>query len=55
MVLNPEKPPRQRPGFRWEWRDGCTCTACPWLPNCRGRDTEHWIEVKIARHEETVK
>jgi hypothetical protein len=42
-------PPRQRPGYRWERREGCSCRSCPWKGNCKGEDTEHWIEVKEER------
>ena len=40
------KAPRKRPGFRWEWREGCDCKSCPWKGACKGEDTPHWREVK---------
>src|ERR1700679_3731279 len=45
MLLH-DKPPRQRLGFRWEWREGCQCEKCPWKGNCKGEDTPHWREVR---------
>ena len=38
-------PPQNRPGFRWEWRDGCDCENCPWRGNCKGQTRPHWIEI----------
>lgn len=46
MALNPQKLPKKRDGFRWEWRDGCDCKFCPWKGNCLGETRPHWIEVK---------
>lgn len=45
-MTDASKPPKKRPGFRWEFRDGCECETCPWLPDCRGRTSPLWIEVK---------
>lgn len=45
-MIDPARPPRKRPGYRWEYRTGCQCTSCPWKGNCRGEDTPHWREVK---------
>lgn len=41
----PRKPPKARPGYRWEWREGCRCASCPWKGNCLGETWEHWREV----------
>lgn len=46
MAIDPARPPKKRPGFRWEYREGCQCQSCPWKGNCRGEDTPHWIEIK---------
>jgi hypothetical protein len=46
MPVSKNRPPKNRDGYRWEWRDGCDCENCPWCGNCRGETWEHWIEVK---------
>lgn len=28
MPLDRNNPPRDRAGYRWEWRDGCRCAWC---------------------------
>lgn len=45
-MIDPSRPPKKRPGFRWEYRTGCQCKSCPWKGNCRGEDTPHWIQIK---------
>lgn len=39
-------PPPLRPGFRWEYREGCRCATCPWKGNCLGETRPRWIEVR---------
>jgi len=45
-LLNRKKPPKKRPGFSWEWRDGCRCVWCFWKGSCSGETRPHWIEVR---------
>lgn len=47
-MLSKLKPPKDRPGFKWKWRQGCDCKSCPWKGNCLGEDTPYWVEVKNA-------
>lgn len=44
------KKPKDRPGFHWEQRDGCSCKTCPWKGNCLGETWPHWIEIKDSPH-----
>ena len=61
MSLDRKRPPRKRPGYRWEWREGCGglndpgCAECPWLGSCKGEDCPYWVEVKTPkmRHNKT--
>src|SRR5216683_5722215 len=46
--MSPDKPPKARIGYRWEYRTGCDCKSCPWKGNCKGEDWPHWIEVKMV-------
>jgi len=41
-----KRKPKDRPGFKWEYRAGCDCLNCPWKGNCMGGDRPHWIEQK---------
>lgn len=47
-MIDPARPPKARPGYRWEWREGCDCKTCPWKGNCLGETREHWREVPDA-------
>ncbi len=39
--------PKDRPGFKWEYRNTCECSSCPWKGKCKAEDDfQHWIEVK---------
>lgn len=38
---------KDRPGYKWEYREGCNCINCPWKGNCKGKDWPHWIEIKL--------
>ncbi len=41
------KPTRKaKPGYKWEYRQGCKCENCPWKGNCIGETYPHWVEVK---------
>lgn len=44
MAISDRKP-KNRPGYRWEYRTGCDCPNCPWGKTCVGRTVPHWIEV----------
>ena len=47
-MVDRDKPPKARSGFRWVYRRGClkTC-ACPWRERgCAGQNWPHWIEVR---------
>jgi hypothetical protein len=46
MRPSPDRPPRKRRGFRWEFREGCQCKTCPWKGNCLGETWPHWREIK---------
>ncbi len=37
--------PKDRPGFEWQYHEGCNCKACPWKGHCRGEDWPHWKEA----------
>jgi hypothetical protein len=50
MTIRARKP-RNRPGFVWEYREGCTCAACPWKGNCKGEIAPHWVERAKAEGE----
>ncbi len=41
-----DRKPKDRPGFRWVYRDGCKCEDCPWAGKCSGKTWPHWIEEK---------
>lgn len=41
-----KSPPFERPGYRWERKQGCACKACPWKDDCKGQEWPHWVEVK---------
>ncbi len=45
-MIDPNRPPSPKPGYRWEYRAGCQCKDCPWKGNCRGEDWPHWYGVK---------
>ena len=46
MTAIADRKPDDRLGFRWEYRKGCECLACPWKDKCMGKTWPHWIEVK---------
>jgi hypothetical protein len=46
-MLSNAPPRRAGKGYRWERRDGCDCTACPWRGRCLGHRWPNWIEVKL--------
>jgi hypothetical protein len=52
VTIDPNRPPPKRAGFRWEYREGCNCKACPWKGNCLGETWPHWREVKIMTKDE---
>ncbi len=45
-MLDRRNPPKSRPGFRWEYREGCRCEWCFWKGNCLGETWPHWREVR---------
>lgn len=45
-MIDRNRPPKKRPGFRWEYRESCRCESCPWKGACKGEETPHWIEIK---------
>jgi len=47
-VLDRRNPPKDRPGFRWEWRDGCQCEFCFWKGFCLGETWPYWREVRVS-------
>lgn len=57
-MIDRGRPPKNRKGWRWEYRDGCQgeCSAatCHWFGNCKGEDTPHWLEVKMLTKEDAI-